>query len=1675
MSEENEPIGQNEENKEMQERESNSLKKDVAQKVAKEGAKKLAGKASIMGPLAHIIAIVAPILVIIIILGGIILFFLTMPGMVMEQLKAILRELGDYVAAFFGADTTEMIEDTDIYKTLDYLEEMGYDLKGYGFLTDYVTDIGAIDSKEYDSSAKVHLDDKMGVIRDENDKIVYAKSDFMFAYIASDNYVYTLKNDNIATQQEAENWFQKVGTAIVTAWYRIRNAVFGPVFDVLGITNTVGEKWGKGLIALYYEETPKNIGERGTFVNQGSLWNWDNIKINTKNKTLSIQRNEFLNTNNAIEFKLDGWSGRYGMPLEFLLSVHVATMMPDLAFDMIGNFPTTVNVYLHETSGEATAGYKKQDNTYVDYETLQSELSELKGKNWFSAAINWFDNWFVNSGEVEAAKQLGIDVGTGSGSCACTLSNDKASTDGFKIEESSGKWIFSEECKNEEGTVVHKKGDEYTGETIDVSIVSEACDYCKHKLKAMTDNLADQNDYDFDAYTPYIANVKDHWYRDVYFVDKVDGDVNPLAGFIENDYEYETVMKERWTLYETDSNGDFILYKINEDGSYGEKYNGTLEKAQGENIAVAKKPVMIKADQTTYEDLGWKNNGAGRWTAYDREDTESGYERLFTDEQIEEKIKDISDETKKKAYKEGLEKLYINMNMTENVVQTGDGLRTATNSTIKKIFLQNKYFKYDGTPEKAEIITEFRNKLGDGEKNKYGALTKDELKKEVTVDGKTYKASDLSSKVALNQDSLNAFNMLENTHTLDADYIYRDFKELIVELGYFKKEELTDETPRLLQWLVPAIGSGGYPNRTIDKNENEFGTMVHSKGDIDANEKNTLKEIIEKMNAEEPTKGNAPEPNKSQVQQKSTLSSNNSNINLQNVKGTGASFVLERIEESGEGYVSVVQSGNVKYIHRYQGGEDYSTKHFLWDGRDNTVGDAACGLFACFNVLTGYGYEFDPYKDLPGFNWGATMQAVKDLMEEKGVTGQFIDYTDTATLDQALNEGRPAILLFQANATDKQGVLWTTQGHFVALVGKDAEGNILTLDSAAQGNMKKHDYPGTVEDMQVAFQTNPIWIADEPPTGMKKGEGDSYEGYQGNEAVVSPVTGILLDYGTYDDDDKSSITGEKYRQNVDLKYIKQTEDNTQPDPNTNGGNNDPQVNPNYDPEKPDKVGYAKILVLDGENYKKLEAKATNPWQNDSLVNMKSKTDEEGNKVSTVNYKESEGEWILDKESRLGDKDDNKDTEDPWTEIAKTVYGYKEFAESYEMAGISGHIVYIDGFKCEKPDEEFTEEQLENKIPNKDKQSEQEITLESFKKVTSSDLQGTDLPDVDKIMPTLYEKDETYKMASKKATEKAQAEAEVKNQASSTLYLESEDLIFIKEGTLLGRTITDYELITEYRKDDYTKYRKDNSNNNNNNNSPTQPTTTNNNSKGNENEDSVIGNYLRIILRDTDDTVIENVEDYMKLDDDGEEEQEIDDDVFIKYLDHYENGAVYEYLFGDASYSDYVKKYITEDKKYFICFKDGVNGNDDRNFGFGILHWLGGSYQSVENYSKVGITINDGSYIEVGVSKCPVDKVLEVQKMIIEGKRELVISQIGQGNYDKLTKQQQDCLVDIAYQGCSSWGELKSLLDSGATPEQVVNSWSRLTSTQWNNQERANARKKLWLEGIYTDSSGNEIK
>ena len=71
-------------------------------------------------------------------------------------------------------------------------------------------------------------------------------------------------------------------------------------------------------------------------------------------------------------------------------------------------------------------------------------------------------------------------------------------------------------------------------------------DACKKFLKSVVKFADSAQELDFSTYMPYIENVTDHWYRDVYFISNDDADE-----FVDYEYEYEAMMKERWTMYET--------------------------------------------------------------------------------------------------------------------------------------------------------------------------------------------------------------------------------------------------------------------------------------------------------------------------------------------------------------------------------------------------------------------------------------------------------------------------------------------------------------------------------------------------------------------------------------------------------------------------------------------------------------------------------------------------------------------------------------------------------------------------------------------------------------------------------------------------------------------------------------------------------------------------------------------------------------------------------------------------------------------------------------------------------------------------------------------------------------------------------------------------------------------
>ena len=330
---------------------SNLAKKKIQEKLSK-SIKQKAVKQTLIKALLPILTYVIVFIIILIVIIGIVLFFITMPGMVIEQIKELAKSVGNAVASWFGADTTKQVEDVEIYETLDYLEQMGYDLKGYGFLTDYVGD----------------EDD--GVERDDEGKISNAESQFVSSYLVSDNYVYTIKNFN----QKASNPISAIGQHLASLF-------------TLGQTN---QFWSRGMIDIWLDGGV--IGNKGEYY---SVYNLGSINVDIEKKELEIKRGWL---NNSMKYNLDGWTGRYGMPIDFLISVHLATMMPDLAYDMASSFETVIDLMLHPIGGgegdqNTAIGYYKIGDSYKSYDDFKKAAT-----SGFTGSLN---SWRISKKEAK--------------------------------------------------------------------------------------------------------------------------------------------------------------------------------------------------------------------------------------------------------------------------------------------------------------------------------------------------------------------------------------------------------------------------------------------------------------------------------------------------------------------------------------------------------------------------------------------------------------------------------------------------------------------------------------------------------------------------------------------------------------------------------------------------------------------------------------------------------------------------------------------------------------------------------------------------------------------------------------------------------------------------------------------------------------------------------------------------------------------------------------------------------------------------------------------------------------------------------------------------------------------------------------------------------------------------
>ena len=702
----------NNENQEMQVKNPN-LNAAVKQgkKVAKTAIKESAGNA-LRAWITPLLPWIIGIAVILIVVVGIIMFFLSGVGLIFESVKLAMDDFGTKVQSWWYGGSQYVVPNQEIIDVADQLETMGYDLKGYGFLTGAVADN---DKKISGLQRNVSLNDitidSSGIARDEKG-ITNIKSNYIKQYLISSNYMYTLYNTNSGLFSDKSGFIKLYNDG-----------------------GTIGNKE-----SLYKPPSALlSFLARLFNIEYGNI----RIRINTENKTLEIAHEKgvfWWKHVNTFKYNLEGWTGRYGMPLEFLLSVHLSSMQPDLAYEMTEEFETNVNILLHPVTSTIT-GHINIDGT--DYTT---------------GNLPSYEEWQA-------------------------LANPTPPAEGEEAESTDD---------GSDGAVEPSESSD-----------SGTNGYATHDYYAVRDSLETVDD-SFSMVFPYIGDVTDHWFRDVYFATN-----NPSIRFVKNDQEFEYNTGERWTDYETatDSNGKeyYVLYVVNPDGTLGDKYNGTAKQANDEGIKVSKRAKTVSVGE------GW----GGHFSAYKVKNDEI----LINNAELTPDVVGGEDVYNSIAYRD---EITYDARTSEYLDQVRDGERSETNLQIKKMLTQYYYYTYNGQRERADAIEADKAKVGEyHHEDEYGHIK----------DGTTSDPRDknLTAKFSINSDGLAAFKLLENMNTVDADEIYRDFKELIVELNYFDKEDLAGNATDVFQWPVPDAGTAGWPVREIEKPNNVFGTLINSR------------------------------------------------------------------------------------------------------------------------------------------------------------------------------------------------------------------------------------------------------------------------------------------------------------------------------------------------------------------------------------------------------------------------------------------------------------------------------------------------------------------------------------------------------------------------------------------------------------------------------------------------------------------------------------------------------------------------------------------------------------------------------------------------------------------------------------------------------------------------------
>lgn len=405
----------------------------------------VAAGAAVAAPVLVVIAIIILIIVLLLIFIGLYTFTTTVPGMMMDKITEISSGFWTGFKKFFTGNKNVITEQNEA-ELATYLENMGYNLYGYGF--------GRVEKNEEGEIKKV-------------------KDNYLFSYLLADYNTYAIEG----SAQGAVAEF--LDTIIFWKKNRALN----------------------GMIKIDYSGTIKWLIQHIK----------ESVEIDRETKTMTIRTG--ILKHQYYSYNMDGWSGRYGKPLELLLTLHLATMAPDIPLEIASgqDFDTKVHIELEDVNA-----YMK-----VQFVMASGKLAELQAEEYYSIwnmeGLSSLEGKSVYQKEdLELILQKLKDYRK-----AEKDKKDKEDKDNKKDTKDE------EETKHTKDKKETEEEDDDDDDDNDTSASSSRLDSILSKIGLSEAQIEAANKINADNHgkgkkietaQPYITYVEKAWYRNIYFV-----------------------------------------------------------------------------------------------------------------------------------------------------------------------------------------------------------------------------------------------------------------------------------------------------------------------------------------------------------------------------------------------------------------------------------------------------------------------------------------------------------------------------------------------------------------------------------------------------------------------------------------------------------------------------------------------------------------------------------------------------------------------------------------------------------------------------------------------------------------------------------------------------------------------------------------------------------------------------------------------------------------------------------------------------------------------------------------------------------------------------------------------------------------------------------------------------